>query len=150
MLWGQADQEGFLEQVDPLRALEVAALCGGVLVADGDVELAAEKAWFEGVRCDLAEPDSKVAMSQAEPGDRGRHEAREGGRKHAETHFVAALLGQIGDLGVGQLQAPRDVVCVFEQDFTGVRQAQSAASAVEQADADLGLQQGDLVRHRRL
>jgi hypothetical protein len=59
MLWWEAHEEGFLEQVDPLRAVELAAFCGGVLVADGNVELAAEKAWFEGARRDLAEQDSR-------------------------------------------------------------------------------------------
>src|SRR2546421_11871150 len=123
MLWWQAHQEGFLEQVDPLRVLELAAFGGGVLVADGNVELAAEKAWFEGARRDLAEEDSKVAMSKPKPGYRGGHEARKGGRKRTETHLVAALLGQVGDLRVGQLQAPRDVICVFEQYLAGLRQA---------------------------
>src|SRR5260370_28651872 len=133
MLWWQTYLEGFLEQVDPLRALELAAFCGGVLVADGNVELSAEKAWFEGACGDLAEEDSKVAMSKPQPGDRGRHEARKGGRKRTETHLIAALPGQVGDLRVGQLQAPRDVVCVVEQYLAGVRQAQSTASPVEHA-----------------
>src|SRR5438093_1272290 len=139
MLWRQTHLEGFLDQVDPLRAMELAAFCGGVLVAEGNVELAAEKAWFEGACRDLAEEDSKVAISRPKPGYRGRHEARKGGRKRTETHLVAALLGQVGDLRVGQLQTPRDVICVFEQHLAGVRQAQSAASPLEQAYADLGL-----------
>src|SRR5437660_2253466 len=126
MLWRQTHQEGVLEQVDPLRALERAAFCGGVLVADGNVELAAEKAGFQGARRDVAEQDSKVAMSKSKPGDRGRHEARKCGRERTETHLVAALLGQVGDLRVGQLQTPRDVIRVFEQYLAGVRQAQSA------------------------
>jgi hypothetical protein len=78
-------------------------------------------------------------VSKSKPGDRGRHEARKGGRKRTEAHLVAVLLGQVGDLRVGQLQAPRHVICVFEQYLAGVRQAQSAASPVEQAYADLGL-----------
>src|SRR6266566_3157894 len=132
MLWWQTHQEGVLEQVDPLRALELVAFCGGVLVADRNVELAAEKAWFQGARRDVAEQDAKVAMSKPKPGDRGRHEARECGRERAETHLVAALLGQIGDLRVGELQPPGDVIRVFEQYLAGVRRAQSAASPVEQ------------------
>jgi hypothetical protein len=50
------------------------------------------------------------------------------------------LLGEVGDLRVGQLQAPRDVIGVFEQDLTGAREPQPAAPAVEQTDADLGLE----------
>jgi hypothetical protein len=64
--------------------------------------------------------------------------------------LLAALLTQAGDLRVSHLQAPRDVVRVFEQHRAGMRQAQSTASAVEQAEADLGLQQRDLVRNGRL
>src|SRR2546427_554047 len=124
MLWWQTDQEGVLEQVDPLRTLELAAFRGGVLVADGNVELAAEEAWFQGARRDVAEQDSKVAMSKSKPRDRGRHEASKCGRERTETHLVAALLGQIGDLRVGELQSPGDVIRVFEQHLAHVRQAQ--------------------------
>src|SRR6266566_6878592 len=132
MLWWQTDQEGVLEQVDPLRALELAAFCSGVLVADCNVELAVEKAWFEGARRDVAEQDSKVVMSKSKPGDSGGHEACKCGRERTETHLVAALLGQVGDLRVGELQPPGDVIRVFEQYLAGVRRAQSAASPVEQ------------------
>jgi hypothetical protein len=38
------------------------------------------------------------------------------------------------------LQAPRDLVGVFEQHFAGARQPQSPAPAVEQADTNLGLE----------
>src|SRR5258708_5880530 len=114
MLWWQAHEEGFLEQVDPLGVLELPAFCAGVLVAERNVELATAKAWLEGARRDLAEEDSKVATRKPKPGYRGGHEAREGGRKRTEAHLVAALLGQVGDLCVGQLQAPCDVICVFE------------------------------------
>ena len=152
VLRGHADQEGVLEQVDPLRALELAALGGRVLVAEGDVELAAEKARFERARRHLAEDDAKPAVRGPKAPDRGRHEARERGREGADAHLVAVLAGQAGDLRVGQLQAPADVIGVLEQDRARVRQAQpgAAAVAVEQADADLGLQERDLVRHRRL
>lgn len=51
---------------------------------------------------------------------------------------------------VGELQPPGDVIGVFEQYLAGVRDAQSAPSPLEQAYADLGLQEGDLARYRRL
>src|SRR5207302_270784 len=121
------------------RALELAAFCGGVLVAEPNVELAAEKTWFETARRDLAEQDPNVAVSEPEPGDCGRHEAREGGRKRAETHLVAVFVGEVSDLSVGQLQTPCEVICVFEQHLAGAREAQSAASPVKQAYADLRL-----------
>ena len=44
----QTDQERVLHQVDAFGTWELAALRGGVLVADGDVELAAEEARVEG------------------------------------------------------------------------------------------------------
>src|SRR5438105_15817418 len=102
MLWWQTDQEGVLEQVDPLRALELVAFCGGVLVAEGNVELAVEKACFEGARRDVAEQDSKVLMGESKPDDRGGHEACECGRERTEPQLGAALLGQGGDLLVGE------------------------------------------------
>src|SRR3954454_3084014 len=107
MLLRQADQEGVLHQVDPVGAWELAAFGGGVLVADGDVELAAEEAWFEGARRDLAEQDAQVAVRESKAADRGRHEARQGRRERAETQVLAPLLGQCRDLRVGELQAPR-------------------------------------------
>jgi len=71
MLWWQAHEEGFLEQVDPLGVLELPAFCAGVLVAERNVELATAKAWLEGARRDLAEEDSKVATRKPKPGYRG-------------------------------------------------------------------------------
>src|SRR3954453_4027625 len=122
MLLRQADQEGDLPQADSVGAWELAAFGAGVLVADGDVELAAEEAWFEGAWRDLAEQDSEVPMRESQPGDGGWYEAGQGGRERAETQGLAVLTGQCGDLGVGQLQAPRDVVCMFEQDLAGACQ----------------------------
>ena len=72
-------------------------------------------------------------MGGPKPGDRGRNESGQRRREGAEPHLLAALLTQAGDLRIGQLQAPRDVVRVFEQHRAGTRQAQSTASAVEQA-----------------
>ena len=89
-------------------------------------------------------------MCEPQPRDRGRHEAREGSREGTDPDGFAALAGEGRELRVGELEAPRDVVRVFEQHRAGVRQAQPAAPALEQADADLGLEQGDLMRDRRL
>ena len=147
MFGWQADEEGVLHQVDPLRASELVAFGGGVLVADGDVELARQEAWFEGARRDLAEQDTQVAVRESQPGDRGRDEARQGRRERPEAQVLATLTGQGRDLRVGQLEAPRDVIGVFEQDLARACKAQAAAAALEQAKPDLGLQQGDLVRH---
>ena len=140
MVRWQADEEGFLEQVDPFCARDFAAVCGGVLVADGSVELACEQAGFEVRRDPLAELELNVAVCISQPGDRGGHEAREGGWEHSEPEVFAVPLGQTGDLRIGEVQAPRDVICVFEQYLTGTREPQSAASAVEQTDTDLGLE----------
>src|SRR5207247_1204452 len=62
MAWWQSHGEGLLEQIDSLSARELAALCGGVLVAEGDIEPAAEQAGFERARGDLAEQGSNVAV----------------------------------------------------------------------------------------
>ena len=50
------------------------------------------------------------------------------------------LLGQVSDLRVGQLQAPRDLIGVFEQDLTSSREPQPATPAVEQTKTNLGLE----------
>jgi hypothetical protein len=55
MLWRQADEEAVLHEVDPRCAWEFVAFDRAGLVADGDVELAPEEAWFEAARRDLAE-----------------------------------------------------------------------------------------------
>src|SRR2546429_8945166 len=101
MLWWQTHQEGVLEQVDPLRARELAAFCGGVLVADCNVELAVEKAWFEGARRDVAEQDSKVVMSKSKPGDSGGNGDCEGGRERPTPDLVAGGPGPGGGFGDG-------------------------------------------------
>ena len=152
MLRGHPHQEAVLEQVDPLGALELAALEGGVLVPECDVELAAQEAPFERARRDLAQEDAKPVVGGPQAPDRGRHEAGERGRERADPHVLAAFPRQVEDLRVGQLQPPSDVIGVLEQHRAGVSQTQPAAAAVavEEADADLGLQQSDLVRHRRL
>ncbi len=61
---------------------------------------------------------------------------------------MAVLLGQVGNLRVGELQAPGDVIGVFEQDLPGAGQLQPAAPTVKRPNTDLGLEQRDLVRHR--
>src|SRR2546429_8100875 len=106
MLWWQTHQEGVLEQVDPLRARELAAFCSGVLVADCNVELAVEKAWFEGARRDVAEQDSKVVMSKSKPGDSGGPAACERGRGRTEADFVPAPPCQVGGFGVRAVAPP--------------------------------------------
>ena len=78
------------------------------------------------------------------------YEARERGGECAEAQLIAAPSGHIGDLCLGALQAPGDLICVFEQHPASVREAQSPGSSVEQAQTDLGFQQCDLVRHRWL
>ena len=80
-------------------------------------------------------------VCEPQSGDRGWHEARQGGREGAEPYGFAALARERRELRVGEFEAPRDVVGVFEQHRAGVRQPQPAAPALEQADADLGLQQ---------
>src|SRR3954453_5294417 len=115
MLGRQTDQERVLHQVDAFGTWELAALRGGVLVADGDVELAAEEARVEGGRCDLPEPDLEVVMGEPQPGDRGRHEGRQGGREGTNPDVFAMLAGEGLKLRVGEVEAPGDLVCVFEQ-----------------------------------
>src|SRR4051794_4005433 len=110
MLGRQTDQERVLHQVDAFGAWELAALRGGVLVADGDVELAAEEARVEGARCDLAEPDPEVRMGEPQPCDHGRHEGRQGGREGTDPDLFAALASEGRELRVGELEAPRDLV----------------------------------------
>src|SRR3954454_16373699 len=65
----------------------------------------------------------------------------------ADADLLAALAGQGGDLGVGELEAPGDVVGVLDQDLAGGGETQSTPAALEEPDADLGLEQGDLAGH---
>src|SRR5438067_906833 len=104
----QSHEERLLEQIDSLCPRELAAFCRGVLVAEDDVELAAENMGFEGARGHLAEQDSEVWVGTSEPGDRGRREPGKSSRERAEPDVVSKLPGQSCDLRVGQLEAPRD------------------------------------------
>src|SRR4051794_40170530 len=105
MFGWQTDQEAVLHQVDPFGVPELAPLRGGVLVADGDIELPAEKARFEGARRDLAEPEAEVGVCEPQPCDRGGHKRRKGGREGTDTDGFAALAGEGRELRVGELEA---------------------------------------------
>src|SRR3954452_22384567 len=109
VLGRQTDQEGVLHEVDPFGAAELAAFRGGVLVADGDVELAAEEARFKRARRELAEPDPEVVMGEPQPCDRRWHEARKGSRERTDPDRFAPPGGEGRELRVGELEAPRDV-----------------------------------------
>src|SRR3954452_11372224 len=107
VLGRETDQEGVLHEVDPFGASELSAFRGGVLVADGDVELAAQEPRFKRARRDLVEPDPEVVVGEPQPCDRGWHEARKGGREGADPDGFAPPAGEGRELRVGELEAPR-------------------------------------------
>ena len=62
-------------------------------------------------------------MGEPQPCDRGRHEGRQGGREGTNPDVFAMLAGEGLKLRVGEVEAPRDLVCVFEQHRAGVCEA---------------------------
>src|SRR5829696_4523380 len=133
----QADEERLLDEVDALDVLDLTAGQRGVLVAQRDVELAAEQARFERAGRHLVEEDADVAVVGSESYDRRRDQPGHRGGEAADADVLAALAGQRGDLVIG----------VLDQDLAGGPETQSTPAALEEPDAELGLEQRDLAGH---
>jgi hypothetical protein len=82
--------------------------------------------------------------------DRLRHEVGQRGRERADAQPPARLARDAAELLAREREALGDGVGVLEQDLAGAREPQPAGLAVDQPDADLALEGGDLVGHRGL
>ena len=114
------------------------------------MQLAGADALGQLVGAALLDGDPGARMGGADARDGGGHEPRERGREGADAQERALVVGDLGELGAGELEALGDRVGVLEQERAGRRELQAAAAAIEQPRADLVLERRDLMRDRRL
>ena len=118
---------------------------GGVLEEHGDVEAAVGHAGGELLDGAL---DGLHALGH-HAGDRRGHERghRAGEAAHAQR---AAIVAELGELGVGQREALGHGLRVVQGDRPGLGQREAAGPAVQQARSQLALERGDLLGDRGL
>ncbi len=129
---------------------------GGVLEAHRDVHPAVTDGLGGVERGHLERLDGDVAggvlgLDLGPPsGDRVRDDRGERARVRADREPGLARGAQLGELGVGGVEAARERVGVAEQQLPGLGQGEPARAAVEQRRADLALERGDLLGDRGL
>ena len=122
----------------------------GVLEVDGEMELSGSDAFGQLVGGALLDGDPGARMGGADLRDRRRHEARESGREGADAQERALVVGDLGELERGEVEAHGDRVGVLEQQRAGRGELQSARPAIEQPRADLLLERRHLMGDRGL
>ena len=123
---------------------------GGVLKADGEVELAGAHAGGQIGRGALGNGDERVRILLADALERGRDEAGERAGDRTDAQPGVALAQDLRELGLGEGEALGDCVCVDEQRLPRGGETRTARPALEQLAAELAFELRDLVRHRGL
>ena len=129
---------------------ELAAREGGILEVDGEVQLAREDPLGQLVGGALLDGHPGARVGGADPRDGGGDEARERGREGADAQERALVIGDLGELERGEIEAHGDRVGMLEQQRAGRGELQPARPAVEQPRADLLLERRHLMRDRGL
>ena len=150
MVGRKGDEERLAHEVAPLGAFELASRERGVLEVDGEVELSGADALGQLVGAALLDGDPGARMGGADLRDGRRHEARERGREGADAQERALVVGDLGELERGEVEAHGDRVGVLEQQRAGRGELQPARPAIEQPRADLLLEGRHLMRDRGL
>ena len=133
-----------------LGAARLVALDGGVLEADRDVQRAVrDRRAVVGGRA-LDDLDLQVGRVLVQLRDRRRDDRAERARERAGAQRLALGGDALGDLLAGLGEPLGDGVGVGEQQRADLGRRRAARAAVEQADAELALERGDLLGDRRL
>ena len=150
MRGGDHREHRLLAQLVALGAARLLARDRGVLEADGDVQRAVRDRGAVLGRRALDDLDLQARLLLAQPGDRRRDDRAERAGERAGAQRLALGGHALGDLLVGLGEPLGDRVGVGEQQRADLGRRGTAGPAVEQADAELALERGDLLGHRRL
>jgi hypothetical protein len=145
MVGRKGDEERLAHEVALLGAFELASRECGVLEVDGEMELSGADAFGQFVGGALLHRDPGVRMGGADLRDGRGHQARESGREGADAQERPLVVGDLGELKGGEVEAHGDRVGVLEQERAGRGELQPARPAIQQARADLLLERRDLV-----
>ena len=145
VLWRKGDEELFAKEVVAFESVVLVGCPGGVLEADGEVQLAGPYAGgeFVGGAFDDAHPRAGVVFAQTL--QRGRDEPGERAWDGADAEAGVVVVQDLGELSLGEGEALGDDIGVREQRLAGAREAQPARPPLEQLAAELALEQGDLM-----
>ena len=145
---GHGDVDVVLGQRRELDAGVVAARAEVVLVDDGEVGLAELQGGQRVLGLELGEQDLGARMAGGEGRHRPRHERRrrggEGGQAHAAAHVAVAG----GDLGLGRLELGQHALGAPDEQPRGGGEGHAPPLALEQRDADLALERGEVLGDR--
>ena len=98
----------------------------------------------------LVEPQLDLGVRLVERAHRERDQRGVGGRGRADVQAAALERAERLELALGRGQAVEDHVGVADEQLAGLGEAHAAGGALDQARAGLGLERGDLARHRGL
>ena len=117
---------------------------------DRDVELAGPEPLDQLARERLVEPQLDLGVRLVERAHGERDQRGVGGRGRADVQAATLELGERLELALGRSEAIEDHVGMADEQLAGLGQAHPADGALDQARAGLGLERGDLARHRGL
>jgi hypothetical protein len=118
MLGTQRDHELLVEEVMPGDSWRVLARPDGILVGDGEIQLACGDTGRELTGGALVEGHFGIRMIGAQAGDRGRHETGQGARQRADPQPRPLAVCQFIQLGLGEPETLGDGIGVLEQNVT--------------------------------
>ena len=151
MAGGEDGLEGIVEQRDPL---EVARRDLGqrlvVVVDQREVELARLDPGEQPRQALVDDGQRDLGVAAAELHERRRHDRRERRAHAAEAQPAVAAAGDLLELLLGAVEAGEDPGGVARQRVAGLGQLDGARPALDERQADLPLERGDVLAHRRL
>ncbi len=78
-----------------------------------------------------------------------RQQRRHGTRETTQADAARRVRGEFGELGIHRFGLTEQPARPLDQQLAGRREREGAARAFEQRCSDLGLEHGELLRHRR-
>ena len=145
---GHGDVDLVLGERRELDARVLAARAEVVLVDDGDVGLAELQRGQRGLGLELGEQDLGARMAGGEGRHRPRHERRRGGGEGGQAHAAAHVAVAGGELGLGRLELGQHALGAPDEQPRGGGEDHAAPLALEQRDADLALERGEVLGDR--
>ena len=146
---GQRDAERVVEQVGALERRVGRRRGERVLLREREVELAELERGQAVLGLHVARGDAQVGVALGERGDRAREQHAVRARERRAAQDAGDVRGGPLERRLGRLELAQDALRALHQLLAGGREAAAAAVALEQRDAGLALERGELLGDRR-